>query len=104
MMREVVWTRGAEADLQSIYDKLEEFSPGTGDRFLELIDAAIELLRQFPEMARMFEEPFRRLVVKDGRHGSFYTIEARGIILHAVADLRRDPEELRRRFRKIKSL
>jgi plasmid stabilization system protein ParE len=102
MMREVVWTRGAEADLQSIYDELEDLSPGTGDRFLELLDAAIELLRQFPEMARIFEEPFRRLVVKDGRHGLFYTIEARGIILHAVEDLRRDPEELRRRFRKIK--
>ena len=27
--------------------------------------------------------------------------EPRGIILHAVADLRRDPEELRQRLRKI---
>ena len=102
-MLEVVWTRGAEADLQSIYERLEESSAGTGDRFLELISAAIELLRQFPEMAAVFEKPFRRLVVRDGRHGLFYTIEARGIILHAVADLRGDPEDLRRRFRRIKA-
>jgi plasmid stabilization system protein ParE len=100
-MREVVWTRGAEADLQAAYEQLEAFQEGMGDGFLSLIDAAIELLRQFPEMAPIFQAPFRRLVIKDGVHGLFYTVEDRGIILHALADLRRSPDELRRRFRKV---
>ena len=100
-MREIVWTRGAEADLQSAYNEAEESSAGSGESFLGLIDASIELLKQFPEMAPAFEGPFRRLVIKDGRHGIFYTIELRGIVLHAVADLRRKPDDLRRRFRKL---
>jgi hypothetical protein len=54
-------------------------------------------------MARMYDSPVRRLVIRDGRHGLFYTVEARGVILHAVADLRGNPEELKRRFRRLKA-
>ena len=100
-MREIVWTRAAEADLQAAYEEIEQFQEGAGDNFLLLIDAAIELLKHFPEMAPFFHSPFRRLLIKDGVHGIFYTIEDRGIILHAVADLRKDPNDLRRRFRAI---
>jgi plasmid stabilization system protein ParE len=100
-MLDVVWTRGAEADLQNAYGEAEE-AKGSGDELLRLVDAAIELLKQFPEMAPFYDRPFRRLLIKDGRHGLFYTIEDRGIILHALADLRRDPEELRKRFRKLR--
>ena len=100
-MPEVVWTRAAESDLQEIFAQLDEVQEGSGQRFLSLMDAALELLRQFPEMAPPFDPPFRRLVLNAGRHGLFYAVEPRGIILHAVADLRRDPEELRRRLRRI---
>jgi plasmid stabilization system protein ParE len=100
-MRDIVWTRGAEADLQEVYDDLEAFREGAGENFFSLIDASVELLRQFPEMAAIFEAPLRRLLLNDGRYGLFYVIEDRGIILHAVADLRRNPDELRRRFRKL---
>jgi plasmid stabilization system protein ParE len=101
-MREVVWTRGAEADLQFIFDQLSDLRDGAGEEFLILLDAAIELLKQFPEMAPTYESPFRRLVVKDGRHGLFYTIEGRRVILHAVADLRGNPELLRERFKRLR--
>jgi plasmid stabilization system protein ParE len=56
----VVWTRAAEADLQAAYEELEAFHDGAGDNLLLLIDAAVELLRQFPEMAPVFDGPFRR--------------------------------------------
>jgi plasmid stabilization system protein ParE len=102
-MREVVWTRGAEADLLDLYQRLDETNSESALRLLQLIDAAVELLRQFPEMARMYDSPVRRLVIRDGRHGLFYTVEARGVILHAVADLRGNPEELKRRFRRLKA-
>ena len=100
-MPELVWTQAAEGDLQEIFAQLEEVQEESGRRFLSLIDAALELLRQFPEMAPAFDPPLRRLVLNAGRHGVFYAVEPRGIILHAVADLRRDPEELRRRLRRI---
>jgi hypothetical protein len=73
-----------------VYDDAETANE-SGDELLQLVDAAIELLKQFPEMAPFFARPFRRLVIKNGIHGLFYTIESRGIVLHAFADLRRDP-------------
>ena len=100
-MRDVVWTRAAEADLQKVYEDLEAFHEGSGERFLLLVDASIQLLKQFPEMAPIFEAPVRRLLLNTGRHGLFYAIADRGIILHALADLRRDPDELRQRFRQL---
>ena len=100
-MRNVVWTHAAEADLQEVYNDLEAFREGSGDSFLSLIDASMELLRQFPEMAPVFEGRVRRLLVNDRKHGLFYVIEDRGIVLHALADLRRDPSDLGRRFRKL---
>jgi plasmid stabilization system protein ParE len=100
-MRELVWTRAAESDLQEIYSQLENARENVGRRFLKLLDAALELLRQFPEMAPVFDPPLRRLVLNGRKHGIFYTLEPRGIILHAVADLHRDSEELRHRFRRI---
>src|SRR5215203_3833750 len=100
-MRDVVWTYAAESDLQSLFDEFESKGEGTGEQFFELIDSALELLKQFPQMAPVFKGPYRRFLLRDGRHGLFYAVEARGIILHAVADLRRDPEELRRRFQRF---
>lgn len=102
-MREVVWTRAAEADLQAEYQTLEDSKEGAGETFVVLIDAAIQLLRQFPEMAPEFEKPFRRLVIKNGRHGLFYAVEKRGIVVHALADLRREPRELRRRLQRLRN-
>lgn len=102
-MRDVVWTRAAEADLQQVYEDLEENREGSGEAFLLLVDASIQLLRQFPQMAPSFAPPFRRLLLNSGRHGLFYTFENRGIILHALADLRRDSNELRQRFRRFRN-
>ena len=101
-MPDVVWTRGAESDLQAAYDDAETANEA-GDELLQLVDASIQLLKQFPEMAPFFERPFRRLVIRNGIHGLFYTVENRGIVLHAFADLRRDPEDLRTRLRRIVS-
>src|SRR5687767_3173885 len=56
-MRDVVWTRAAEADLQSVYEEIEKSSESSTEKFLTLVDASIELLRQFPEMAPVFQKP-----------------------------------------------
>jgi len=102
MLPELVWTRGAEIDLQAIYEEVEEFHPGGGDRWMTLLDASLYLPCQFPEMAPTFDPPIRRLLLSSKRHGLFYSLEMRGIILHAFADLRTDPNILKDRFRKIR--
>ena len=101
MLPEVIWTRGAEADLGALYQELEDYQSSNGDRLLLLIDSSLQLLRHFPEMAPIFDSPIRRLVLNSRKHGVFYSLENRGIIIHAVADLRSDPSVLRARFREI---
>ena len=102
-MIEVVWTRAAEADLQAAYDELEDGVEEAGTELLQLIDSALQLLKEFPEMAPVYERPLRRLLIRNGRHGLFYDVEPRGIIVQAFADLRRNPDDLRLRFRTIVS-
>ncbi|TLD68980.1 type II toxin-antitoxin system RelE/ParE family toxin [Phragmitibacter flavus] len=99
MPPEVIWTRGAEADLMAIYQEIEEFRSGTGHQFLILLDSALHLLRQFPEIAPSFDPPIRRLLLNTRKHGLFYTTERRGIIIHALADLRADPSLLKARLK-----
>lgn len=100
-MSEIIWTRAAEADLLAVYDTFENLRQGSGDELLSLIDDSIQMLKQFPHMAPVFEAPFRRLLVHGGRYGLFYAIEGRRIVLHALADLRRNPTQLRQRFRRL---
>ena len=50
-MVEVVWTRRAENDLLRLFATLEDHRPGAGDKLLAMVDAGLDLLREFPEMA-----------------------------------------------------
>jgi hypothetical protein len=54
-------------------------------------------------MAPMFEEPARRLVIGSTGFGLFYSVEARGIIVHALIHLSRDPQSIRERIRRLLS-
>jgi hypothetical protein len=44
-------------------------------------------------MAPMFVKPVRRLVIGSTGYGLFYSLEARGIIVHALVHLSRNPEK-----------
>ncbi len=103
-MPELVWKHGAETDLLSIFASLEESRPGAGERFTLKLDAVLENLRQFPQMAPLFEPPMRRLVVGSSGYGLFYTVEPRGIIIHALAHLSQHPESIREKIRRLLSL
>jgi hypothetical protein len=54
-------------------------------------------------MAPMFDEPVRRLVIGSTGFGLFYSVEARGIIVHALIHLSRDPQRIRERIRRFLS-
>ena len=45
-MPEGVWTRAAESDLQEIFSQTEDAREGSGQHFLSLVDAALELVRK----------------------------------------------------------
>jgi len=91
-----IWTARAEADLICLFSRLEESADGAGAVLLEMIDSSLRLLRVMPEMAPLWSKPFRRLVLKNPRFGLFYTPESRGLVVHAVCDLRQDRETIPR--------
>ena len=96
MTPEAVWTSRAEVDLLREFSRLEDFSENSGYQLLELVDSALRLLRMMPEMAPHYTHHYRRLVLRDRRFGLFYSVEQRGIVLHAVCDLRQDRETILR--------
>jgi hypothetical protein len=65
------------------------------------LDTTLENLRAHPEIAPLFEEPVRCLVIGATGYGLFYSIEARGIIIHALIHLSKDPETIRKRIRRL---
>ena len=102
-MPEIVWKQGAENDLLQIFAELEQHTEGAGVRFAGKLDFTLGHLRVHPEMAPMFEEPVRRLVIGSTGFGLFYSVEARGIIVHALIHLSRDPQSIRGRIRRLLS-
>ena len=100
-MPEVVWKQGAENDLLEIFSNLEEHEQGLGERLVERLDFTLAHLRQHPEMAPIFELPVRRLVIGSTGFGLFYSVESRGIIVHALVHLARNPETIRARVRRL---
>lgn len=103
-MPEVVWKQGAENDLLEIFSNLDEHEEGSGERFVRRLDFTLVNLQQHPEMAPVFEPPVRRLVIGSTGFGLFYSVEARGIIVHALLHLARNPETIRARIRRLLGL
>jgi plasmid stabilization system protein ParE len=100
-MPEIIWKGGAESDLLQIFADLEDFSEGSGVRFLTKLDFTLENLRAHSDIAPIFEEPVRRLVIGSSGYGLFYSVEPRGIIVHALIHLSRDPKLIRERVRRL---
>lgn len=46
---EIIWTADGENDLRQMYAWMDEYADGAGDRFILVLDSALELLRTFPE-------------------------------------------------------
>ena len=80
------------------YVRFEELGEGLGDRFYRTIDYVLERIRQFPQIAPVYEGPYRRLVVRAFGYGIFYTVEGERVMVGAILDLRQDPDSIRSRL------
>ena len=98
-MSELVFLFSADADIQAAYEFYEAYQAGRGEVFMRHLDVAFGRLRTFPEIAPVFHEACRRLLVHGFPYGIFYTIEGRRIIISGVMDLRQDPGIIHRRLR-----
>jgi plasmid stabilization system protein ParE len=100
-MPEIIWKGGAENDLLEVFAQLEDRGEGAGMRFLHKLDFTLGNLRAHPELAPVFEEPVRRLVIGSTGYGLFYSVESRGIIVNALIHLSRNPQVIRDRIRRL---
>ena len=99
---EIVWTLSADLDLQVIYERLDIHKPGIGDQFFEAVLEKTRQLQMFPRIGPVVHRGFiRRVLVFERCYGLFYSVESRGIILHAILDLRRNPEHIEQRLAQI---
>ena len=94
---EVVLLLSAERDLQEAYNWVEEHRRGRERFFLQDVELRLELKR-FPLIGRLYRGRYRRLLIPRYPFGIFYVVESNRIVIHAVPDLRQDPEKNRERF------
>jgi plasmid stabilization system protein ParE len=98
-MIELILLLQADLDIQSAFDRYEDFQEGRGGVFVRQLDAALTLLRVHPEIAPVYGGPYRRLLVRDFPYGIFYQVQPARVIVAAIIDLRQDPEAIRRKLR-----
>ncbi len=98
-MSELVFLLSADGDIQRAYEFYEAYQAGRGEVFMRHLDVAFGRLLTFPEVAPLFHEAYRRLLVHGFPYGIFYTLEGRRIIVSGVMDLRQDPNLIRQRLR-----
>lgn len=78
---------------------MELLDEDMGDRSYDEVLASIRLLEAFPKIGPVVHRGIvRRVLVFNRHYGLFYVIENRGLILHALLDLRQDPRSVRRRI------
>ncbi|MEA3210904.1 MAG: hypothetical protein QOE70_3961 [Chthoniobacter sp.] len=100
-MPEIIWKRGAEADLLMVHANLEDVRSGLGDRFALQLDAVLDDLRNQRAIAPNYGPPMQRLVIGNTGYGVFHTMENRRIIIHALVHLSHNPASIRVKMRRL---
>ena len=98
-MRELVFLRSADLDIERAFDFYEGCQCGRGEIVMRHLDATFGQLPSDPESAPVFHAPHRRLLVSGFPYGVFYALEGGRVIVSGVMDLRRDPAWIRRKLR-----
>jgi plasmid stabilization system protein ParE len=105
MALDVIWTAGAERDLLEIHRVWFELLGQDDARITQVLEdplqAAMNLLSEHPEVGaqvRGLPRIRRWLMGPQRRYGLFYVVESRGLLIHALLDLRQSPEFIRKRL------
>lgn len=93
---EVLLTKGAEQDLESIHDYISEFdSVASANHVLDRLMEAVEGLARFPERGS-YPKELVALGIKDYRQTAFkpyrviYRVLGRRVLIYLIVDGRRD--------------
>ena len=98
MSLRVEFLSGADADLQEIFNRFEDYRDGFGVEFMTVVDAYLARLVAFPEIAPVYFEKVRRQVLHRFPYGIFYVPQPTKILVMAILDLRQDERRILRRL------
>lgn len=87
------YTDRAKQELDSAFAWYESRRKGLGFEFLESVENSLNRLLMFPELYAVCYANFRRCVIKHFPYVIFYTLENQDIVIHAVFNSRRNPED-----------
>jgi len=105
MPTDIIWSAGAERDLLEIHQLWFDLLNHDDSRLTEVLEvplqSALNLLANHPEVGakvrgtlglrRWFWGPQRR-------YGLFYVVETRGLVIHAMLDIRQSPDHIQKRL------
>lgn len=100
MSLRVEFLSGADADLQGIFNRFEDYRDGFGVEFMTVVDAYLAHIMVFPEIAPTYFSSVRRQVMQRFPYGIFYEPQSTRILVTAILDLRQDEEQILRRLRR----
>ena len=95
---ELIFLLQADIDIQTAFERYEDYQTGRGEVFIRQLDLTLGLLRTFPEMGPVYEGSYRRMLVRDFPYGIFYQMQPARIVIAAIIDLRQDPESIRQKL------
>ncbi len=97
---EILLTRGAEQDLESIHDYIAEFdSPANADHVLDELMGVVQGLAQFPERGS-YPRELVALGIRDYRQTAFkpyrviYRVMGKQVVIYLIVDGRRDMQSV----------
>lgn len=99
MSLRVEFLAGADADLQTTFNRFEDYREDFGAEFMLSLDAYLTRIAAFSEIAPVYFENVRRQVMRRFPFGIFYECQAKRILVVAILDLRQDEEQILRRLR-----
>jgi len=85
------YTERAQEDLEIAVSWYEKQQRGLGLAFLESVESSLEPMESSPNMYEIIYASHRRCLIRRFPFSLFYTIEADGLVIHAVFDNRQDP-------------
>jgi toxin ParE1/3/4 len=92
-----VFHHQAEAEFAAAASFYEARTEGLGASFIDAVEHAISLVRQYPEMGSPLEGSRRRMLVSGFPYGVVYRHDADVIVILALAHLRQRPAYWRAR-------
>ena len=61
----------ADNDIQTAFNRYEEFQEGRCEVFMRQLDPALSMLRQHPEIGPLYHGRDRRMLIRDFPYGNF---------------------------------